>query len=124
MKIKEVEYGETISHNYNNYRVVLRAEIDENEDVDTVIKELRKKVRDKVSESIAGDTLHIGEKVDFYMNMLKEIEYSIMNLRNSEEYRNIEDISNAIDIVEREKKNIERKIKEITFSLKEADKNE
>lgn len=113
MKIKEVEYGETISHNYNNYRVVLRAEIDENEDVDTVINELRKEVRDKIAESIVYAEMNIDDRIKFYRDMLNNIEYMIRDLKSSKEYFSIEDIANAIDIVERKKKEIERKIKEI-----------
>ena len=114
MKVKEIEYGETISNDFNNYRVVLRAEIDENEDVNAVMNELRKKVRSEIEKSIAQRSLNIEGRIQCYRESLIEIGKMIKELRNREDFIALETVRGRLNDIQMNKDIIERKLNELS----------
>ena len=55
MRIKELEYGELRTIDYNNFRVVMRIELEDDEDLDKAFEDLKSKVREKLAKVIAEE---------------------------------------------------------------------
>lgn len=53
MKIKELEYSELKTEDYNNYRVSARAELDPNENETTALNSLKEFVRSELAKAVA-----------------------------------------------------------------------
>jgi len=81
MKIKEIEYSELRTSNYNNYRVGMRVELEDGEDERTVMESLKEKVRAELARAMAEGS-PIGQYYD----------------------REIERLRNQKEILEKEKK--------------------
>ena len=50
MKIKTIEYSETRSHEYNNFKCGFVVEVEKGEDADDVLKKIEEKVTKKLDE--------------------------------------------------------------------------
>jgi len=67
MRVKEIEYGELKTKDYNNYKVSMRVELDEGEDPDEALEKLKSKVRKKLAEAIT-------EQDPYYNYLEQEVE--------------------------------------------------
>ena len=52
MKIKTLEYSETRTKNFNNVKIGLSVEVDEDDDVDAVLLELKDKVKREIAKAL------------------------------------------------------------------------
>ncbi len=84
MKIKELEYSELKTSNYNNYRVGARVELEEGEDEKSALSSLKEFVRKELAKAIV-------EKETYYANEIKGLKEEVKTLEKQ------------IDVLEKEK---------------------
>ena len=109
MKIKEVEYKELVTENYQNCAVGLRAEVEEGETWEDVFDNLKVKVREKIR-----DWLNEKSWVSDYISSLKE-EYN----KRWEEYHKLRA---KVDRLKKREEKLKARVKELRKIIKEVTK--
>jgi DNA repair exonuclease SbcCD nuclease subunit len=73
MKIKEIEYGETKSVNFNNYRLIVRIEVTGDENLSSEVDKLKVAIRKKLSEIIEENSWEVKDLTETKNNIKKEV---------------------------------------------------